>query len=274
MSTAALVSAFGDSEIIGADLSEEMLAKARKNISQAIFIRRDFSQPLSDLGKFDLIFSNAFIQWLPDQKEFMEDSFRMLSEGGVFAAQIPLFGEMPANNCIVKAEELFADKIKGIEKSRFVLHTASEYYDMITSFTDKTTVWITEYVHKMKDYGELLNFLKGAALRPHLELLTGRTDREQFLNTVLENIRGVYPVEKNGKVLFPFRRLFLIGEKCFFTIKALSTLQYFLRFPRRYLCQSGGCSDRRGTFPVYSRRGGSVLTDPLYIPDISGRSPL
>lgn len=65
----------------------------------------------------------------------------------------------------------------------------------------------------MKDYGELLNFLKGAALRPHLELLTGRTDREQFLNTVLENIRGVYPVEKNGKVLFPFRRLFLIGEK-------------------------------------------------------------
>lgn len=212
MSTAALVSAFGDSEIIGVDLSEEMLAKARKNISQAIFIRRDCSQPLSDLGKFDLIFSNAFIQWLPDQKEFMEDLFRMLSEGGVFAAQIPLFGEMPANNCIVKAEELFADKLKGIEKSRFVLHTASEYYDMITSFTDKTTVWITEYVHKMKDYGELLNFLKGAALRPHLELLTGRTDREQFLNTVLENIRGVYPVEKNGKVLFPFRRLFLIGE--------------------------------------------------------------
>lgn len=212
MSTAALVSAFGDSEIIGVDLSEEMLVKARKNISQAIFIRRDCSQPLSDLGKFDLIFSNAFIQWLPDQKEFMEDSFRMLSEGGVFAAQIPLFGEMPANNCIVKAEELFADKIKGIEKSRFVLHTASEYYDMITSFTDKTTVWITEYVHEMKDYGELLNFLKGAALRPHLELLTGRTDREQFLNTVLENIRGVYPVEKNGKVLFPFRRLFLIGE--------------------------------------------------------------
>ena len=37
MSTAALVSAFGDSEIIGADLSEEMLAKARKNISQAIY---------------------------------------------------------------------------------------------------------------------------------------------------------------------------------------------------------------------------------------------
>ncbi len=114
MSTAALVSAFGDSEIIGVDLSEEMLAKARENISHAIFIKRDCSQPLSDLGKFDLIFSNAFIQWLSDQKEFMANSFRMLNEGGVFAAQIPLFGEMPANTCILKAEKLFAEKLKGL----------------------------------------------------------------------------------------------------------------------------------------------------------------
>lgn len=42
--------------------SREVLVKARKNISQAMFIRRDCSRPLSDLGKFDLIFSNAFIQ--------------------------------------------------------------------------------------------------------------------------------------------------------------------------------------------------------------------
>ena len=42
--------------------SREVLVKARKNISQAMFIRRDCSRPLSDLGKFDLIFSNASIQ--------------------------------------------------------------------------------------------------------------------------------------------------------------------------------------------------------------------
>lgn len=213
MSTAALVSVFGDAEIIGADLSEEMLVKARKNISQAMFIRRDCSRPLFDLGTFDLIFSNAFIQWLPDQKKFMEDSFRVLGKGGVFAAQIPLFGEMPANDCILRAEELFKDKIKGIEKSRFVLHTAPEYYGMLTSFTDKTSVWITEYIHEMKDHRALLDFLKGAALRPHLECLKDGNGREQFLKAVLQELSEAYPVEKNGKVLFPFRRLFLIGEK-------------------------------------------------------------
>ena len=106
-----------------------------------------------------------------------------------------------------------AEIMEEIEKRKFVLHTASEYYDMLTSFTDKTSVWITEYIHEMKDNGELLNFLKGAALRPHLELLTDRKDREQFLDAVLQNLRSVYTISKNGKVLFPFRRLFLIGEK-------------------------------------------------------------
>ena len=178
-----------------------------------MFIRRDCSRPLFDLGTFDLIFSNAFIQWLPDQKKFVGDSFRVLGKGGVFAAQIPLFGEMPANDCILRAEELFKDKIKGIEKSRFVLHTAPEYYGMLTSFTDKTSVWITEYIHEMKDHRALLDFLKGAALRPHLECLKDGTGREQFLEAVLQELSEAYPVEKNGKVLFPFRRLFLIGEK-------------------------------------------------------------
>ncbi len=59
MSTAALVSAFGDLEIIGVDLSEEILVKARENISYAIFIERDCSQLLSGLGKFNLIFFNV-----------------------------------------------------------------------------------------------------------------------------------------------------------------------------------------------------------------------
>lgn len=60
---------FGDAEIIGVDLSEEMLVKARKNISQAMFIRRDCSRPLSDLGKFDLLFSVPVQTSLPDRRE-------------------------------------------------------------------------------------------------------------------------------------------------------------------------------------------------------------
>ena len=43
MSTAAILSTWEDTEVIGVDLSEEMLQKARKILPQVQFIRRDCS---------------------------------------------------------------------------------------------------------------------------------------------------------------------------------------------------------------------------------------
>lgn len=59
---------------------------------------------------------------------------------------------------------------------------------------------------------KILEFLKGAALRPYMEILRGE-ELEAFMNQVLENMKKAYPVQKNGKVIFPFRRLFVVGEK-------------------------------------------------------------
>lgn len=89
----------------------------------------------------------------------------MLNENGIFATQIPLFEEMPANQCIIKAEKIFADKIKGIEEDKYILHSASEYYDMVAKCTNKIEMWITDYCHEMDN------------------------------------------------LLFPFKRLFLVGQK-------------------------------------------------------------
>lgn len=104
------------------------MEKAREILPTVTFIQRDCSKLLLDLGTFDLIFSNAFVQWLPNQEEFITNAFAMMNENGIFAAQIPLFEEMPANRCIIKAEELFADKFKCIKKDKYVLHFASEYF--------------------------------------------------------------------------------------------------------------------------------------------------
>ena len=83
MSTVPLVSTWEDAEIIGIDLSKEMLEKARETLPTVTFIQRDCSKPLLEVGKFDLIFSNAFVQWLPNQEEFIINVFAMLNENGV-----------------------------------------------------------------------------------------------------------------------------------------------------------------------------------------------
>lgn len=44
---------------------------------------------------------------------------------------------------------IFADKFKGIEEDKYVLHSAPEYYDMIAKCTNKIEMWITDYCHEM-----------------------------------------------------------------------------------------------------------------------------
>ncbi len=212
MNTASIAAVWKDSEIIGADLSEEMLRKARELLPSVSFVKRDCSKSLSDMGSFDLIFSNAFIQWLPNQEKFFKNSFSMLNDGGIFAAQIPLFGEMPANQCLIETEQKFADKLKHIDENKFVLHSASGYYEMLSKCTDKISMWITDYVHEMDDHSKIVDFLSGTALRPHFEILN-ESEQTDFLDELLKNIAKSYPIQRNGKVLFPFKRLFLIGEK-------------------------------------------------------------
>ena len=85
MSTLTLKKRFTESEIVGVDLSENMLDKARRSISGVTWMQRDCSRKLNDLGTFDLVFSNAFIQWIPNQEEFIKNTKELLNKNGVFA---------------------------------------------------------------------------------------------------------------------------------------------------------------------------------------------
>ena len=210
MSTSALTANWSSAEIIGVDLSEEMLQKARENLTNVTFFQRDCSKPLLDMGAFDLIFSNAFLQWIPNQEEFISNSFDMLVKGGVFAAQIPLFDEMPASRCITNAVNALSDHFTGAAKP--VSGSPSEYYEIISKYTQKVMIWVTDYYHEMDGQEKILDFLKGTALHPYMDKLDGAKQNE-FLSEVLNNLKCSYPCQQNGKVLFPFKRLFLLGEK-------------------------------------------------------------
>ena len=210
MSTASIAANWSSAEIIGVDLSEEMLQKARENITGVTFLQRDCSKPLFDMGTFDLIFSNAFLQWIPNQEEFISNSFDMLVKAGMFAAQIPLFDEMPASSCIASAERSLSDLFTGIAKP--VSLSPSEYYEMMSKHTEKITMWVTDYYHEMDCPENILDFLKGTALHSYMDMLDER-EQSEFLNVVLNNLKNSYACQKNGKVLFPFKRLFLVGEK-------------------------------------------------------------
>lgn len=69
-STKVLKDKFPTAKIIGADNSDEMLEKARGLYPGIAFIHLDANGDLHEVNeKFDIVFSNACIQWLPSHKK-------------------------------------------------------------------------------------------------------------------------------------------------------------------------------------------------------------
>lgn len=212
MSTRVLAHLFPDADIVGVDTSPEMLAQAKDVLPAVTFLNRDASQPLRDLGKFDLIFCNSAMQWIENQRVFLQDLYTMVQPGGALAIQIPMFNEMAANSCIQEAASAFPGLFALVQPSYAFIRTPGWYYDLLSSMAAEVRMWRTDYYHQLESARSILSFLSGAALRPYFAMLQPQ-DLPIFSGRVLAEIEKSYPVRKNGKVLFTFRRLFLTAIK-------------------------------------------------------------
>lgn len=212
LSTLPLVQRWQEADIVGVDLSENMLQKATELCPSVTWLQRDCSKPLLDLGQFDLVFSNAFLQWLPDQEAFLKNTAELLTEEGVLAVQLPAFLGMPVECCIRRVAESYGAVFEGIDRELYKNYTANRYYELVKRYFSRAEVWQTSYYHGMENHEGILEFVKGTALIPFLS----RLDEEQgacFCQSVLDEIKQCYPVQEDGKVLFQFDRIFFIGYK-------------------------------------------------------------
>lgn len=211
MSTFALRNKYPKAEIIGVDLSKNMLEKAQELLPNVKFIQRDCSESLEDLGKFDIVFSNAFLQWLPDQKAFIKNSTMLLDGNSVIAIQIPGYEELPIAGIIRETAAEFdkKNKIFNAMSSVCTNYAISEYYDMFSEYYSDIEVWQTNYIHQMENSDSIVEFVKSTALIPYMECLNSQ-QKEEFISLLKEKTSRVYRKNKNGKVLFPFHRYFFI----------------------------------------------------------------
>jgi len=65
----------------------------------------------------------------------------------------------------------------------------------------------------MPDVESIVEWNKGTALRPFLDALSSEADRKSFIDDFTGALRSEYRPRADGKVLFPFRRLFLVASR-------------------------------------------------------------
>jgi trans-aconitate 2-methyltransferase len=189
-----------------------MIAKASQNYPDWHWIHRD-ARDLPSQQTYDLVFSNAALQWIPDHEVVIPHLFRMVRETGALAAQIPLFEGMPVR----KAIAIVADRspwralMSGI--TPLVLREPGFYYDLLAGVARNVVLWKTAYVHEMESHASIVEMMKSTALRPYVRRIDAESERDRFLHEVTDEVRASYPAQRNGRVLFPFHRLFFIAYR-------------------------------------------------------------
>ena len=212
-STRVLRERFPNARITGADSSENMLEKARAENPDMEFVRLDLNDDLSALnGKFDIVFSNACFQWLPNHRELLPRVFALLKSGGTLAAQIPMNFDEPIHKIIKRVSESPKWSDKFPEKRIFGTLTIPEYHDILSGLTDDFELWQTVYCHRMPGVPSIIEWYRATGLRPYLNALS-ETDSAEFIAEISGELEKEYPKQKNGEIVFRFPRFFFIANK-------------------------------------------------------------
>jgi len=105
-STRVLKDRFSHARVIGIDNSENMIEKAKADHPDMEFRLCDVSGDLAELeGDYDIVFSNACLQWVPNHHQLLKKLMDLLRKNGVLAVQIPYNMREPIHRIL---EELSA----------------------------------------------------------------------------------------------------------------------------------------------------------------------
>ncbi len=80
-------------QVVGADISDEMLAAAR---ARGVPVVKAAGENLPFEREFDAVFSNAALHWMPDARAVIEGVYRALRPGGRFVAEMGGHGNVAA----------------------------------------------------------------------------------------------------------------------------------------------------------------------------------
>ena len=210
-STVLLKQRWPEAEVIGLDSSPQMLATARRDYPDIEFIEADLADWQADAA-FDVVFTNAALQWISDHEKLLPRLVAAVKTGGMFAAQMPHNQDQSAHRLMreLAASGPWAAKLKGYRGLQPVGMPA-QYYDLLRPLVATLELWETEYIHIMETPAAIADWLQGTGLRPILERLEA-AEQAAFLDQYIGLLTEAFPAQVDGRVLFPFRRLFILAE--------------------------------------------------------------
>lgn len=208
---AALAARFPGRARIGVDASAAMLAGARATGGYSRLVQADIATWQAERPAA-LIFSNAALNWVPDHAHLMPRLAAMLVPGGVLAVQMPRQHAAPSHRLLAKvAEALFPGRF-AVPPSPVL--PSGDYAEMLVPL-GRVTDWTTDYIQFLDPVAEghpVRAFTETTAMRPFVQAMTVEEARA-FVAAYDAALAVAYPVQPDGRVIFPFTRVFFLLER-------------------------------------------------------------
>jgi trans-aconitate 2-methyltransferase len=212
-STAMLKRAFPDSEVIGYDASDAMIARARESLPDNTFVKADASnwQPGEAT---DLVFANALFQWIPSHEKVIAHILMSLKPGAVLAMQMPDSLKEPSHASMTATASYgpWAEALRVASKSRSPLLSVHGYHRLLKLYARRLDIWQTIYHHVLDGHQGIVDMFSSTGLKPFLDALNAQ-EKIAYLNAYKAEIAKHYTLMDDGKLLYPFPRLFILAVR-------------------------------------------------------------
>lgn len=204
------------SETTGLDSSDSMLAAAQPRGGQGLrFVRGDirpFASGSEIAGTFDLIVSNAALQWVDGHQTLLEGLTARLSQTGQLAVQVPANGDHPSHLAAaeVAGEEPFHSVLGGHVRI-FPILNPEAYASLLDRLGYKEQhVRLQVYAHHLPSREGVVEWVKGTLLTDYQkrlppDLFQGFLDRYRA--------RLLPRLEDSRPFFYPFKRILLWARR-------------------------------------------------------------
>jgi trans-aconitate 2-methyltransferase len=192
---------------LGIDSSAEMLAKSPQGVSGLTFEQGDITA-FSAENTYDLIFSNAALQWVNDHEPLFAKLSRALAPSGLLAIQMPANHDHISH--VVAAEIAqrphFAKALDGYVRHAPVL-LPEDYAALIEKLglVDQR-VHLHVYAHRLESRAGMVDWVKGTMLTDYSKRLTP-TAYQEFIAEYTDELFARVPDER--PFFYPFKRILI-----------------------------------------------------------------
>ncbi|PTS99584.1 trans-aconitate methyltransferase [Pedobacter sp. HMWF019] len=197
-----------NSQVLGIDSSSEMLSQAVAfSNDQVTFEQRGIEEQVKLNEKYDLVFSNAAIQWSDTHKELLPEIIGMLRPGGQLAIQIPDQTGNVLNQILdeLVQEETYKRALNNWRRVSPVLDIDEYAQILFENGSKNMTIYKKIYPLIVSNKEELYNWISGTALIPYLERLDGEI-KESFIQEFKARIDKRFT---KVSVIYPFKRILM-----------------------------------------------------------------